>query len=86
MTLFPFPRIEIDPEVIMPSWSRFNNEQSFGRHQLTGKFRRVFPTTAFEVKLISDLEHRVEKFAPYSEGGVILTESAYQKITGKGDA
>jgi len=83
--IFPFPRIEIDPEVIMPNPSRFNNEQSFERHKLKGKFFRVYPTTPLEVKILAGLEHRVHKFAPYTEGGIIISAEAYKKHTGKGD-
>jgi hypothetical protein len=83
--IFPFPRIEIDPWVIMPTQRSVGDDMTFDKVQLFGKFRRVFPSSAFEVQILASLKHRIDKFAPNSEGGVILTEAAYQNITGKGD-
>jgi hypothetical protein len=74
-----------DPMAIMPSESRFNNDQSFSARQLTGKFRHVFPTTWHEIKVIRGMKHRVEKFAPASNGGILITEEAFQNLTGRGD-
>jgi hypothetical protein len=83
MSLFPFPRIVFDPQVIVPIKRGIGDDVSWDRKQLKGKHALVHPSTQKEVFAVQFLEHRVAKFAPYTEGGVILTEDGYKKLTGK---
>lgn len=85
MIPFPHSKTEIDPLVIMPETKDGKAEESFTGFQLTGKFRRVWPTTGIEVAILQNLTHRLHKFAPFRDHGVILTEDAFQSITGRGD-
>lgn len=83
MRLFPFPRIVDDPVVIAPVVRSINDDVSWDSKQLKGRHYLVFPSNAYEVFAIQSLEHRVQKFAPYKEGGVLLTAEAYKGFAGK---
>lgn len=85
MILFPLAKIETDPFVIVPEVKEGKAEESYTGMQLFGKFRRVWPSTGIEVNVIRKLAHRVHKFAPLKDGGVIISEDAFQNITGRGD-
>lgn len=85
MIPFPHSKTEIDPLVIAIEVKDGKAEESFTSFQLIGKFRRVWPTTGIEVAILQKLKHRLEKFAPFRDHGVIITEDAFQSITGRGD-
>jgi len=84
--IFPLATKVTDPLAIMPSEGRFTNEQSFSTRTLQGQFRHVFPTSWHEIKTLQRMKHRVDKFAPASNGGILITEDAFQAVTGRGDA
>ena len=83
MRLFPFPRIVDDPVVIAPVVRSINDDVSWDSKQLKGRHYLVFPSNAHEVFALQMLEHRLDKFAPLKEGGVILTAEAYNRLAGK---
>jgi len=83
--IFPIATKVTDPLAIVPTEGRFNNDQSFSTAVLPGQFRLLFPTTWPEIKMLQRMEHRLDKFAPAKEGGVLVTEDAFQRYTGRGD-
>ena len=68
-----------NPEVIMPDKNGRTSE-SYSRAELTGTYWRVYPTSAREVSALRLLDHRVDKFAPATGSGIIVTEAALAKF------
>lgn len=83
--IFPLAPKVTDPLAIVPCAGKFNNQQSFPLVTVKGEFRHVFPTTWPEIKAVQKMTHRVDKFAPAGQGGILITEEAFQNLTGRGD-
>jgi len=69
---------EDNPCVITPVIDE-RNQTKFEHRTLKGFFFRCWPKTAKEIMLIQMLDHRREKHAPASGGGIILTVEAYRR-------
>jgi hypothetical protein len=63
---------EKDPRAIVASFNVPNGLPQFQEKEISGKWLRVFPATARDVRFLQMLEHRVDKFAPASGGGVFV--------------
>ncbi len=53
--------------------NRLNSEEvTFETIYLPGKWVRVFPVSASDIRFLARLEHRVDKFAPAKGVGVLI--------------
>ena len=48
--------------------------------EMPGVFHLVMPSNSREVLALQMLEHQVEKFAPATGNGVLITEAAHRKL------
>jgi hypothetical protein len=79
--MFTLSRIENEPSVIVRTPNTENLELQ--TKVLRGSHRRIFnagPVSGKEVSALRLLEYGVERFAPASGNGVIITEAAFQKF------
>ena len=67
-----------NPTVIVASRTQITD--SVTTRQIAGIMHLVMPHTAREVLALQMLEHQVEKFAPATGNGVLITEAAHQKL------
>ena len=49
--------------------------------EVKGSFHRVFPVDARENSALRMLQHHVEKFAPATGNGILITDEALKKFT-----
>lgn len=64
---------EPEPLAIHSTTKERNGDPKFEVVPLIGKWLRVFPQTARDVSFLQMLEHRVDKFAPASGVGVLVS-------------
>jgi hypothetical protein len=67
-----------NPTVIVASRTQITD--SVTTRQIAGTMHLVMPHSAREVLALQMLEHQKEKFAPAVGNGVLITESAHQKL------
>lgn len=72
LTLHLNATTENTPRAVVANYKEPNGEPTFGESHLSGDWYRVFPVTARDVCFLQMLEHRVDKFAPASGGGVLV--------------
>ncbi len=60
------------PRAIVATYKVVNGEPNFDEDDLPGDWFRVFPATGRDVQFLQMLEHRVDKFAPATGGGVLV--------------
>jgi hypothetical protein len=63
---------EIRPRAVVATYKVQNGDPNFTEDDLPGEWFRVFPATSRDVQFIQMLEHRVDKFAPATGGGVLV--------------
>lgn len=63
---------ETRPRAIVATFKIVNGDPNFTEDDLPGDWYRVFPATGRDVRFLQYLEHRVDKFAPASGGGVLV--------------
>lgn len=64
---------EPEPMAVHSTTKERNGDPKFEVVPLLGKWLRVFPQTARDVSFLRMLEHRVDKFAPASGVGVLIS-------------
>ena len=72
LTLHLNATTENTPRAVVAIYKILNGEPNFQEDHLSGDWYRVFPATARDVQFLQMLEHRVDKFAPASGGGVLV--------------
>jgi hypothetical protein len=60
------------PRAVVAAYKVQNGDPNFQEGYLPGEWYRVFPVTGRDVRFLQMLEHRVDKFAPASGGGVLV--------------
>lgn len=60
------------PRAVVATFKVPNGEPNFTEDALPGDWFRVFPISSRDVQFLQCLEHRVDKFAPASGGGVLV--------------
>ncbi len=60
------------PRAVVASYKIANGDPNFEDDNLPGDWFRVFPATARDIRFLQLLEHRVDKFAPATGGGVLV--------------
>jgi hypothetical protein len=78
MTLFPITQRIKNPTVIITE--RTETSEGIRAVQRNEVMHLVMPYTSREVFALQFLEHQVDKFAPASGNGVLITENAYRKL------
>ena len=63
---------EVRPCAVVATYKVQNGDPNFQTDDLPGEWHRVFPVTARDVQFLQMLEHRVDKFAPATGGGVLV--------------
>jgi hypothetical protein len=76
--IFPITQKVKSPTVIIASRTLVSD--TVKTVQLSGTWLLVMPHTAREVLALQMLEHQMEKFAPANGNGVIISESAHEKL------
>ena len=72
LTLHLNATTENTPRAIVATFKIPNGDPNFVEDSLPGEWLRVFPITPRDVRFLQMLEHRVDKFAPASGGGVLV--------------
>jgi len=73
---------EIEPEVIVPRPEN-KSDIKFGTDFVRGRWWRVFPEDGKDVRFIEWLIHHEEKFAPANGDGILISNSAFDKLLGR---
>ena len=60
------------PRAIVAVFKVVNGEPNFSEDDIPGDWYRVFLATPRDVQFLQMLEHRVDKFAPATGGGVLV--------------
>lgn len=76
---FEFHTAETNPEVVIRTEKR--GQYCYDTGTIKGEFRRVSPDCIREVHLLQMLEMHHEKFAPAKGNGVLISLSAFEKLT-----
>jgi len=63
---------EFRPRAVVATYKVQNGDPNFQEDDLPGEWFRVFPATGRDVQFLQMLEHRVDKFAPATGGGVLV--------------
>lgn len=63
---------ERSPRAIVATFKVQNGDPNFMEDNIPGDWYRVYPITCRDVQFLQLLEHRVDKFAPASGGGVLV--------------
>lgn len=63
---------ETRPRAVVAVFKVTNGDPNFQEDTLPGDWYRVFPSSGYDVRFLQCLEHRVDKFAPASGGGVLV--------------
>jgi hypothetical protein len=85
-TIKPIPRFfadrkEVkDPFIIYPRPELNRDGDVYERRQLDGTYYLVEPSCPMEISFLRLLEHRIEKFAPATGEGIIVSAEALAKI------
>ena len=79
MKLFKNRSITTNPEVIACNSNKVGNSIFEGAEK-SGVFYRVIPANMSEINALKILEHRIDKFAPATGEGVIITADAMQML------
>lgn len=69
-----------DPKVIVTSPGK-GDATNYNVETMVGKFHRVIPLTAKEISALRLMDHQVDKFAPASGSGVMVSVQALEKFT-----
>jgi hypothetical protein len=85
-TVKPIPRFFVgreeikDPFIIYPRPEPDREGTVYERRQLDGTYYLVEPSCPMEISFLRMLEHRIEKFAPATGEGIIVSAEALAKI------
>jgi len=63
---------ETRPRAVVAVFKIPNGDPTFHEDDLPGDWYRVFPSSGRDVRFLQCLEHRVDKFAPATGGGVLV--------------
>jgi hypothetical protein len=77
--IFSTAKIERNPEVV--HFHEENGIEKYDTKFLKGSFYRINPDGWREIFLLQMLEMRHEKFAPAKGNGVLISKSAFEKLT-----
>lgn len=72
LTIYQNALKEVRPRAVVAVFKVINGDPNFMESDLPGEWFRVFPSTGSDVQFLQCLEHRVDKFAPASGGGVLV--------------
>lgn len=79
MKLFEERIKDINPKVIAVKYNQLGNT-TFEPEEKNGTFFRVIPNTLKEINALKMLEHRIDKFAPATGNGVLITSAALKML------
>lgn len=60
------------PRAVVATYKVTNGDPNFQEDDLPGDWFRVFPANGRDVQFLQCLEHRVDKFAPATGGGILV--------------
>jgi len=78
--MFALRNTEVDPVVIVPVIGD-TGKSGYRSKVVKGVWHRIFSVSGREVSALRMLEHRVEKYAPLSGGGILISDAALRKFT-----
>ena len=79
MKLFPIRHKVTNPYLIAVNYNKLGNPK-FEAEQKEGVFFRVIPDGIKEINALKILEHRLDKFAPATGDGVLITANAMRML------